>query len=100
MSFATFAFLGWLLFGILFALATITAFTPKRLGRGVTREDVLLLFTKSIGAAVFGLVCGFVAGMAADHYLQQVSWLTVLSAIVVGGGAAAVSWKHGKARIR
>ena len=100
MSLASFALLGWLLFGMLFVLAVIIAFTLRRLGRDVSRDDVLLIFTKSIGATVFGLVCGFVAGIVVDHYFPDLAWFAYLVAIVVGTSSAALTWKYGQARIR
>lgn len=100
MSLAFLGLLAWILFGILFVIATLIAFTLRRLGRTVTREDILLLFTKSIGAVIFGSFCGLIAAVVADHYVPSAAWPSYLAAIVMGMGAAVLTWKFGKARIR
>ena len=92
-------FLGWLLFGILLLVATLIAFVLKSLGRKVTRDDVLILFTKAIGATLFGLLSGLMGAAVTSHFLPKVEWLGYIAAIAVGLAAAALTWKFGKAQI-
>ncbi|MBC5764571.1 hypothetical protein [Ramlibacter albus] len=99
MSLAFFGLFGWLLFAILFVLAALIAFALRATGRRVTRDDVLIVFTKSIGATLMALACGFVAAMVFDFW-QWPAWLATIVAALVAMAAAALTWKFGKAQIR
>jgi hypothetical protein len=59
-----------LLFGVLFVIATPIALGLRASDRPVSRDDVLLPFARSIGAALVALIGGLLCGGVLDQYTE------------------------------
>lgn len=100
MSFVFLTVLPWILFGVLFVIATLVALGMRASGRKVSRDDVLLLLTKSIGSLLMALFAALIGVAVLDRYAELPPWLTTGLATLLAMTAAALTWKLGRARIR